>query len=384
MEEKIRFIGDYLNGVFNFTELCERYGISRKTGYKWVDRYVEEGVKGLEDRPRCPENIPKKTPIHIENAIIEVRKKHPYWGAKKILKILERKRIQYNLPCRATVCEILKRNGYVESKRKRRRRSHPGKPTTVANEPNSLWTADFKGHFKTRDGVYCYPLTIADAYSRYLLECKGLLSPCLADTKRGFKKIFKKYGLPDRIRTDNGLPFASSSLGRLSQLSIWWIRLGIYPELIEPASPQQNGRHERMHRTLKAETTRPSAGDLKGQQKKFNTFIKEFNNERPHEALNDDTPASKYRRSSRDIPSKLAKIEYPVHYEARLVSKNGGIRWNHVRVPVSHILGGEHVGLEEIDDGIWEVYYGPVWLGRFDERIMLIKDDRGRYFRRKV
>lgn len=384
MEEKIRFIGDYLSGVFNFTELCERYGISRKAGYKWVDRYIEEGAKGLEDRSRCPENSPLRTPNHIEKAILEVRQKHPHWGAKKILKILERKSIKYDLPCRSTVCEILKRNGYVETPRKRRRRSHPGKPTTEANEPNSLWASDFKGHFKTRDGIYCYPLTISDAYSRYLLECKGLLSPTFRDTKKVFKKIFKRYGLPERIRTDNGIPFASSALGRLSQLSIWWIQLGIYPELIEPASPQQNGRHERMHRTLKAETTLPSASDIKKQQKRFDSFRREYNTERPHEALNQNTPASKYSRSSRDIPSKLVKIEYPGHYEVRLVSKNGGIRWNHVRVPVSHILGGEYIGLEEIDDGIWEVYYGPVWLGRFDERIMLIKDDRGRYFRRKV
>ena len=166
MEEKIRFIGDYLSRVFSFTELCERYGISRKTGYKWVDRYIEEGAKGLEDRARRPENSPRRTPIRIEKAILEVRQKHPHWGAKKILAILERKSIKYKLPCRSTICEILKRNGCVEPKNKKRRRSHPGKPTTEANEPNSLWTSDFKGHFKTRDGIYCYPLTISDTYSR--------------------------------------------------------------------------------------------------------------------------------------------------------------------------------------------------------------------------
>lgn len=384
MDEKIRFISDYLSKVFNFSELCERYNISRKTGYKWVERYHKEGANGLADRSRRPENNPRRTPAHIEKAILEVREKHPSWGAKKIIKILERRRVPFKLPHRGTVCEILKRNGYVETPRKKRRRSHPGRPTTEAAEPNSLWTSDFKGHFKTRNGVYCYPLTISDAYSRYLLECKGLLSPTLKGTKKVFLEIFKKYGLPERIRTDNGLPFASSSLGRLSQLSIWWIKLGIYPELIEPASPQQNGSHERMHRTLKAETTRPSASNLKKQQKRFDSFRREYNTERPHEALDQDTPASKYQRSQRNIPSKLSKIEYPGHYEVRLVSRNGGMRWNHVRVPVSHILGGEYIGLEEIDDGIWEVYYGPVWLGRFDERIMLIKDDRGKYFRRKV
>jgi len=384
MEEKIRFIGDYLNGVFSFIELCERYGISRKTGYKWVDRYVEEGIKGLDERPRRPINHPLKTPEYIEKAILEIRRKHPLWGASKVLKILSGRCPEWKLPGRTTVFDILKRNGCIEKKRRTRRRSHPGKPTTIAIGANHLWTSDFKGQFKTRNGVYCYPLTIADAYSRYLLECKGLLSPSLKDTKKVFTTIFKEYGLPERIRTDNGIPFASSSLGRLSQLSIWWIRLGIYPELIEPASPQQNGRHERMHRTLKAETTRPPASTLKDQQKQFNTFRKEFNNERPHEALGQEIPAFHYSRSPRSMPSKLKQIEYPGHYEVRLVSKNSGIRWRHVRVPVSHILAGEYIGFEEIDDGIWEVYYGPIWLGRFDERIMLIMDQRGRYFRRKV
>lgn len=384
MEEKLRFIGDYLNGVFNFTELCDRYGVSRKTGYKWVDRYVEEGVEGLKDRSRCPNRSPRRTSEQVEKSIIEVRKKHPFWGASKILKVLKRQNDVWDLPCRATVCDILKRNGCIPKKRRSRQRWHPGKPTTVAAEPNSLWTSDFKGHFKTRNGLYCYPLTIADSYSRYLLECRGLLSPGLKDTKKAFTKIFKKYGLPERIRTDNGIPFASSALGRLSQLSIWWIRLGIYPELIQPASPYQNGRHERMHRTLKAETTRPPAYSLKEQQKQFNAFCKEFNNERPHEALGQETPASQYSRSPRSMPSKLQKVEYPGHYEVRLVSKNGGIRWNHVRVPVSHILSGEYIGFEEIDDGLCEVYFGPVWLGRLDERLMRIVDDRGRYFRRKV
>ena len=384
MEEKIRFIGDYLNGVFNFTELCERYRISRKTGYKWVDRYVEAGVDGLKDRSRSPKDSPHKTPEYIEKAILEVRRKHPLWGASKILKILERRGNTWDLPARSTVCEILKRNGCIDIKRRKRRRSHPGKPITVPTEPNSLWSADFKGQFKTRNGVYCYPLTIADSYSRYLLECRGLLSPTLKDSKKVFTKIFKEYGLPERIRTDNGTPFASSALGRLSQLSIWWIRLGIYPELIEPASPQQNGRHERMHRTLKAETTRPPAYTLREQQKQFNAFRKEFNNERPHEALRQETPASQYGRSSRMLPAKSKKLEYPGHYEIRLVSKNAGIRWRNTRVSVSHILAGEYIGLEEIDDGIWEVYYGPIWLGRLDERFMKIVDERGRYFRRKV
>ncbi len=384
MEEKIRFIGDYLNGIFTFSELCNRYGISRKTGYKWVDRYVECGVDGLKDRCRRPKHSPRKTSEYIEKAILKVRRKHPLWGASKILKILARKGYGCDLPARWTVCEILKRNGCIKPKRRNRRRAHPGRPLTVAVEPNSLWSADFKGQFKTRNGAYCYPLTITNSYSRYVLERKGLLSPTLKDTKKVFTRIFKRYGLPTRIRTDNGIPFASSALGRLSRLSIWWIKLGVYPELIEPAKPYQNGRHERMHRTLKAETTRPPEYTLQQQQKKFNAFCKEFNSERPHEALKQETPASQYRVSSKKMPAKLKKMEYPGHYEVRLVSKNAGIRWRNTRVLVSHILGGEYVGLEEIDDGIWEVYYGPIWLGRLDERFMRIVDAKGRYFRRKV
>lgn len=384
MEEKVRFIGDYLNGLFDFSELCDRYGISRKTGYKWVDRYVEEGVDGLKDKSRKPKYHPRMTPEDIVKEILTIRKRHPSWGGSKILKIMDRKNLGWELPSRATVYEILNRHGCIEKKRRKPRRSHPGKPTTVANSPNSLWTADFKGQFKTRNGVYCYPLTIADSYSRYLLDCRGLLGTTLKDTKRVFKRMFNKYGLPERIRTDNGIPFASNALGRLSQLSIWWIRLGVFPELIEPASPQQNGRHERMHRTLKAETTRPPEYTLQKQQHRFNVFLKEFNEVRPHEALGQETPASKYKCSTRKMPRRLPQIEYPGHYEVRRVSNNSGVRWNHVRIPVSQILAGEYIGLEEVDDGLWDVFFGPVWLGRLDERLKRIVDERGRYFRRKV
>ncbi len=384
MDEKVRFIGDFLNGVFSFVELCDRYGISRKTGYKWIDRYTENGVEGLRDRSRKPRSHPRKTPEYIVKEVLKVRKRHPLWGPLKILKIIERQNRGWELPCRTTVYDILRRNGCIEKRKQRRKRAHPGKPTTIASDPNSLWTADFKGHFKTRNGVYCYPLTIADAYSRYLLDCRGLLGTKLKETKKVFKKLFNKYGLPERIRTDNGIPFASSALGRLSQLSIWWIRLGVYPELTEPASPQQNGQHERMHRTLKAATTRPPDHTLERQQKMFNVFRKEYNYERPHEALGQETPASQYIRSQRKMPRKLPQIEYPGHYEVRRVSNNSGIRWFNVRIPVSQILAGEYIGLEEIDDGLWDVYFGPIWLGRLDERLKRIVDKKGRYFRRKV
>jgi hypothetical protein len=248
--------------------------------------------------------------------------------------------------------------------------------------PNGTWTADFKGQFKTRNGVYCYPLTIVDGFSRYLLACQGLLSTAIATAQPIFLRLFQEYGLPGIIRTDNGVPFATTALGRLSTLSVWWIRLGIRPELIAPASPQQNGRHERMHRTLKAEATRPPSGNLQAQQVRFNRFRHEYNDERPHEALDQETPASHYRPSGRELPRHLAPLEYPGHFEVRLVSRNSGIRWKKQWVCVTHTLAGEYVGLEEVDDGLWDVYFGPVRLGRMNERIRRIEDHKGRTVRR--
>ncbi len=246
-----------------------------------------------------------------------------------------------------------------------------------------MWTADFKGHFKTGDGVYCNPLTVADGYSRYLLGCQGLLSTAVAGAKPVFTRLFKEFGLPQRIRTDNGVPFATNTLARLSSLSAWWIRLGILPELIEPGTPQQNGRHERMHRTLKAETTRPPAANARAQQRRFNHFCEEFNYQRPHEALDMQTPASLYHRAPREMPNKLPSLEYPDRFELRYVSYNGGIRWNHQWVNVS-ITAGEYVGLEQIDDGVWNVYFGPLKLGRLLEKHMRIEDAFERLIRHNV
>jgi putative transposase len=374
MDEKVRFISDYLNGVFNFTELCVRYRISRKTGYKWVDRYIETGAAGLEDRSRAPRHIPHKTSEAMEAAVLAVRQKHPSWGAGKILTLLERQRQPGTLPGRTTVTRILTRHGYVESPRKRVHRAHPGKPETEATAPNRLWSADFKGQFKTLDGVYCYPLTVTDSYSRYILSILALPSPSLEATQQEFRRLFQTYGLPERIRTDNGTPFASIALGRLSTLSIWWIRLGIRPDLIEPGHPEQNGRHERMHRTLKAATTRPPEANLAAQQQRFEAFRQEFNEVRPHEALQQATPASVYTPSLKSLPVTLKTLDYPAHYEVRVVSKNSGIRWKCQWVSVTHLLAGEPIGLEEVGDGLWDVWYGPVWLGRLDERLWKIVD----------
>jgi hypothetical protein len=251
-------------------------------------------------------------------------------------------------------------------------------------EPNEIWTADFKGHFRTGDGMYCYPLTVKDGFSRYLLDVQAFLSPSHQLKKPVFERLFREYGLPKIIRTDNGAPFATTAIGRLSRLSVWWIRLGIFPELIEPGHPEQNPRHERMHKTLKQETTKPPAEDHRSQQKRFDSFCNIYNNERPHESLGQQTPASFYRPSERVFPGRIPKIEYPGHYELRRVSRNGGIRWHSQWVCVTHVLAEEYVGFEEIDDGLWEVFYGPVRLGRFNERTSKIEDDRGRKYRKNV
>jgi putative transposase len=383
MDQKTQFIADYLRQSLSITELCLHYGISRKTAYKWISRYHEAGAPGLQDRSRKPHACPHQTESDLVEALLDARRRHPTWGAKKLLKLLRKPHSDRNWPARSTICDLLARHGLIKQPRQRRHLGHPGKPATVITAPNQVWCADFKGQFKTKDGIYCYPLTITDGFSRYLLACQGLLTTACADAKTVFTKIFREYGLPERIRTDNGVPFATVSLARLSSLSAWWIRLGILPELIEPGKPQQNGRHERFHRTLKAETTRPPAANRRAQQRKFNAFGEEYNQLRPHEALELETPASAYQPSPRPYPEKLPKLEYPAHYEMRYVSYNGGMRWRSDWVNVSLCCAGEYVGLEEIDNGIWNVYFGPVKLGRLIEEQMRIEDAFGQLCRHK-
>jgi len=384
MDQRTQFIADYLREVLSVTELCDLYGVSRKTAYKWIDRYLRCGPAGLEEHSRKPHCSPNQTAEEIVTAILQARQRHPSWGGKKLLVLLHKRYPRWELPARSTVCDILSRHGMVAKKRNRRHIGHPGKPPGGIFGPNDLWCADYKGQFKTGDGSYCYPLTVTDGFSRYLLGCQGLHSTSVAEAKPLFTRWFKEYGLPKRIRTDNGVPFATNTLARLSALSAWWVRLGVMPELIEPGKPQQNGRHERMHRTLKAETTRPAAASLAAQQRKFNHFREEFNHERPHEALDLQTPASCYRASSRQMPAKLQPFQYPDRFEVRYVSANGGMRWNRDWVNVSIVCAGEYVGLEEIDDGLWNLYFGPLKLGRFHERHMRIEDEYGRLKRHSV
>ena len=378
MDERMQFINDVRRGVLSITELCQRHGISRKTGYKWIDRVEAEGPAGLRERSHRPHQPAHETPPEVVEALLEARRRWPKWGAKKLLRRLADKHPEWAWPARSTANDILDRHGLVRQRRARRSVGHPGKPTVVASEPNDLWNTDFKGQFKTRDGIYCYPLTTTDTSSRFLLSCQGLHTTAGTDAKAVFTRLFHEFGLPRAIRSDNGVPFATITLGRLSMLSAWWVRLGIMPVLIQPGRPQQNGSHERMHLTLKDETTRPAAGNLAAQQRRFNVFMEEFNHERPHEALDQDTPGSRYVPSPRPMPAKLPALEYPAHYEKRLVSGNGGIRWKHAWINVSSCCTGEYVGLDEVDNGIWDVYFGIVKLGRLHEKHQRIEDRFGK------
>jgi len=374
MDQRIRFLSDYLEGFYPFSELCLLFGISRKTGYKWVGRYREFGVEGLEERSRRPLTCPHQTDDAVIQSIVRERHRHPTWGPKKLLHVIGKRQPHWSLPAISTTADILKRKGLIEPRPRRLRRQHPGCPKTVCRAPNEIWTADYKGHFRMRNGQYCYPLTVCDMYSRYLLGCSAHPAISLEGSKVTFTRLFKTYGLPERIRTDNGVPFASSAIARLSALSVWWIKLGVYPEQIEPGKPQQNGKHERMHRTLKKEATIPPGKHLTAQQKRFNIFREEYNGQRPHESLGMKTPDEVYTVSTRTMPEKILPPEYPQHFEVRRVSRNGGIRWHHHRVPVSQTLVEEYIGFEEIDDGVYNVYFQELLIGRFFEEIGIIKD----------
>jgi transposase InsO family protein len=292
MEQGERFIEDHAVGLYTMTELCERYGVSRKTGYKWLERVEEEGRKGLRDRSRAPHQCPHRISEEVARLLCEARQRHPHWGPGKLLDWLEPRYPDLDLPAVSTAGDLLARRGLVKKRRRRRRWEHPGVVPALTTQPNDLWTADFKGHFRTRDGIWCYPLTIADLHSRYLLACHGLLSTKGHGVRPVFERLFRQYGLPGAIRTDNGVPFATTGIHGLSQLNVWWMRLGIQHQRILPAHPQQNGAHERMHKTLKGEAIRPPRANLAAQQRVFQQFRRLYNEERPHQALNGQVPAS--------------------------------------------------------------------------------------------
>ena len=383
MDQKEFLIKDWLTGSYTITDLAAEYGVTRPTIYKVIQRFEEFGKRGFLELSRAPHTIPHKTPEKIEALIIEERHRKEY-GGRKIVKILRKRYPRLRLPGISTANDILDRHGLLQKKR-RRRRNRPTKPILNPQAPNDVWCTDYKGEFKMGSRIYCYPLTISDQYSRFLIGIKALTSPNLKDSKKYYIKVFKKYGLPLQILSDNGSPFAAASaLGRLSRLSVWWIKQGIAPVLTQPGHPEQNGIHERMHRELKKKTTKPSAYNLSGQQRKFNEFIEEYNNVRPHESLNDDIPSSFYTSSEREYTDRIKGPEYPSHFEVRYVSKNGGMKWNNRHVGVSTCLETEYIGLDEFDDGMWKVYFYDRKIGYLDERKMRIFDNDGRYKRNLV
>lgn len=375
MNERVKFIATYLEEEETLSDLCRRFGISRKTGYKWIERYEEDGLVALADQSRAPHTHPNAVDTEVTQLILLEREKHPHWGPKKLVVVLQRKYPRMDLPAPSTVGQILKRNGFIK---KRRRRIYSTPNPDVLREytaPNAIWCADFKGHFPV-GGKRCNPLTISDGFSRYLLRCEGLRRPLSDFAKPVFESAFKEYGLPDAIRTDNGAPFSTLAPGGLSRLAIWWIKLGILPERIMPGRPDQNGRHERMHRTLKAEAAHPPKANFRLQQKAFDKFIHEYNYVRPHESLAQQTPASAYRKSSRPFPKRIPDIDYPSHFKVFKTYPNGVISFNHTQWITSSILKDEWVGLEEVADDRWKVYFGPVPLGILDVRLAKQRGDR--------
>jgi putative transposase len=366
MQERMRFIMAVLEQADSMAALCEEFFVSRKTGYKWLARYRERGAAGLEEVSHAPARVPWAiSPAHAQ-AIIGLRRAHPSWGPRKLRAKLLTRAPEQRWPAPSTMGELLKREG-LSAPRKRRRCAIPN--STALRTPlgaNDIWGIDFKGWFRTGDGARCDPLTVTDAFSRYLL-CTQVLTPPDGERCRSeLERVFREYGLPAIIRSDNGAPFASVGAGGLSKLSVWWVKLGITPERIAPGQPQQNGRHERMHGTMKPETASPPAENLAAQQRRFDHFRQEFNHDRPHEALGQNPPAQYYQPSPRAYPSRLEDPAYPADYQLRRVRSNGEIKWQGELVFIGEALINQVIGLRENDDADAQVYFGPVPLGLID------------------
>lgn len=364
-QERLRFVARLLDGE-GMSEVCRDFGISRKTGYKIFNRYRDQGLEALTDRSRRPVRYANQLPDQVERLIVDLKRDKPHWGARKIRELLVRKLAgDVRLPARSTVHAVLDRHGLVNRARIRRNRAN-GTPLSAGANPNDLWCADFKGEFKLGNGRYCYPLTVSDHAARYLLLCEAFESTREAPVIAAFQRLFRDRGLPVAIRSDNGLPFASpNGLYNLSRLSVWWLRLGIAIERIKPGHPQQNGRHERMHLTLKKEATRPPGLNSLQQQARFDAFVREFNAERPHEALAMRCPAEFYTASPRPYDG-LPELQYPWHDRDILVTACGRICMHRKKINISTVLAGQKLGIREVDDGIWLVSFMHYDLGYID------------------
>lgn len=367
MEEKLRFVFEYEQDEQTMTELCQSYGIARETGYVWLRRYRAMGVAGLVQLNRAAARHPNQTAAEIEQLVLELRQAHMRWGPRKLKHVLERDQPGRKWPAASTIGELLKREGLVVARKKRRHTAPYTEPLAHADGPNRVWCADFKGWFRTGDGERIDPLTLSDAYSRYLLRCQAVEKTDTERVRAILEAAFREYGLPQAIRTDNGPPFATTALAGLSRLAVWWIKLGIVPERIEAGHPEQNGRHERMHRTLKQEVAMPPAEDRRAQQRALQAFRQEYNHVRPHEALAMQTPARVYAPSEREYPARVEEPEYPSPMLVKRVQSHGHFRWKkHHAVFLSEALWGEPIGLLPIDERWYTVYFAHLPLGRFD------------------
>lgn len=363
VEQRLRFVMEWQKQECGLAELCRHFEITRQTGYKWLKRYAAAGVEGLRDRSRAPHEHPNAVEEVVEQQVLAIKAKYPLWGARKIQWHLNEYGCCGAVPAVSTISLMLKAHGLSIARKQRARAAHSSEPLAEATGPNRVWCADFKGWFVTGDGRRCDPLTITDGYSRYLLRCQAVKGQDTLHAKPVFEAAFREYGLPERLRTDNGAPFSSTGDTGLSALAVWWIRLGIWPERIRPGKPQENGRHERMHLTLKQATASPPAESWREQQRRFDRFRQEYNEERPHEALGQVPPGRVYQASRREWPRKLPEVSYGKDVEQRWVEQGGRIRWQGQRVFISHALAGEPVGLEQIGPEAWRINFSFHFLG---------------------
>src|SRR5437660_6808708 len=368
MEERLRFILEYEAGEESMTELCQRYDISRETGYRTLHRARASGLSGLLPQSHAAHRQGNQTPEEIEQKVLELRQAHMRWGPRKLKRILERDEPGRNWPATSTIGALLKREGLVVARKKRWHTAPYMEPLAHAQECNRVWCADFKGWFRTADRERIDPLTISDAYSRYLLRCQAVEKTNTERVQAIFEAAFREYGMPEAIRTDNGPPFASHAVAGLSRLAVWWIKLGIVPERIAAGHPEQNGRHERMHRTLEQELTQPPAANRRKQQQALDCFRQEYNEVRPHEALAMQTPAAFYQPSARPFPERVPELEYPGTMLVRSVRPQGNFRWKKHDVFLSEVLWGERIGLLPEDDRWFTIYFAQVPLARFDSQ----------------
>jgi putative transposase len=372
MSERLTFIQACLNRSERIIDICDRFGISEKTGHKFLRRFRADGLAGLEDRSHAPREQPHRMSADVAARIIALRRRHPRYGAQKLRDLLVRKEPTTRWPAASSIGELLKRAGLIRSRRRCRgagQRALDG-ARTVADAPNRVWTADFKGEFRlSHSGAYCYPLTVLDLHSHYLLGCRALPTTAVMPTRQVFERLFREYGLPEVMRTDNGVPFAQpNALGRLGSLAFWWIRLGIRPEHTTPARPAENGAHERFHRTLDEATTRAASPSFPAQQRRFDRFRDEYNNERPHASLPEHCPPGQLYTpaATRPYPTRLPPVMYPPNSEVRLVNSNGSIKWRNTLIFLSANLSGQYVGLTPTDRDLFTVAYASLALGDLD------------------